>query len=78
MFVPAQAINDVVRIRDGIVAEELGDFRYATQSDRRLAIFPIPNDGGCHPNLKSDVFLVQSKFKTATAQVVIEGEKFFG
>jgi hypothetical protein len=78
MLVPGQPLHQILGAGDRVVAEKLYDFRLATQGDRRPAIFPIPDGGGCHSNLCRDIFLVQSKLKTAAAQVIAEGDGIFG
>ena len=77
-LVPSQPLYQVFWAGDRVVAEEFDDFRHAAQCDRRPAIFPVPNGGGCYANLCRDIFLVQSKRKTAAAQVVAESDGFFG
>lgn len=39
-------------------------------------VLPVPDGGDRHTDLSGDIFLIQSKFKTTTAQVVAEGGGF--
>jgi hypothetical protein len=40
-------------------------------------MFPVPDCGCCHANLFRNIFLIQSKLKAATAQVVTESDGIF-
>ncbi len=40
-------------------------------------MFPVPDCGGRYTDLNCDIFLVQSEFETAPAQVITEGNGFF-
>lgn len=75
---PGQFFHQIFGAGDRVVAEEFDDFRHATQRDRGPVIFPVPDGGGSHANLCRDIFLVQSKLKTAAAQVIAEGDRLFG
>lgn len=77
LLVPSQSVQQDLGAGDRVVAEEFDDFRHATQRDRGPVIFPVPDCGGGDADLKGDIFLVQSKRKTATTQVIAEGNGFF-
>lgn len=77
LLVPSQSLQQDLGAGDRVVAEEFDDFRHVTQRDRGPVIFPVPDCGGGDADLKGDIFLVQSKRKTATTQVIAEGNGFF-
>ena len=39
-------------------------------------MLPVPDGGGSYSELGRDIFLVQTEFETAPAQVVSEGDRF--
>ena len=76
-LVPGQSINHIIGTEDGVIADEDDKSRQVTPIDRPT-VFPIPNGGSCDADCRGHVFLIQSEFKSATTQVVAEGDGFTG
>ena len=75
LFVPCQSFHDIFRTGDGIVSEEGDDWGDEPEIDGP-PMLPVPDGGGSHANLNSDIFLVKPEFEAAPSQVVAESDEF--
>ncbi len=73
LFIPGQPFQRGFGTGNGVVTEESDDPGDMPQIDSP-AVLPVPDRGGRDVNLRCDLFLVESEFKTPAAQVVTEGD----
>jgi hypothetical protein len=77
LLVPGQLFQGIFGAGDGIEPEEVDNPGKVTPVDAP-AVLPVPDGGGRDTYLLCDIFLIQSEFKSATAQVVAKGDGFTG
>jgi hypothetical protein len=77
LLVPGQFLNNIIWTGNWIVPKEGDDSGHVVEINGPVML-PIPDAGSCHTDLSRDIFLIQSKLKAATAQVVAKGDWIFG
>lgn len=77
LLVPGQLFQGIFGAGDGIEPEEVDNPGKVTPVDAP-AVLPVPDGGGRDTYFLCDIFLIQSEFKSATAQVVAKGDGFTG
>ena len=73
LLVPGKLTDQIIWTGGGIDTEEGDDLRLITQF-RLKSVLPIPDRGGSDADDCGDIFLVQTEFKSATTEVITEGD----